>query len=137
MHRLAAVTSLVTLVALMASLRAEAKPPLAEVRALYEPLLAAAVGEAIVRECPGIAPRMLTVWRRAKALERQALAMGYTETELRAFRTSEAERARLKARRDAVLAARGVAKGDRAAHCRLGHAEIAAGSPVGALLQRR
>jgi hypothetical protein len=135
-HLVLAVLAAVGL-ALLVSGTAHARQPLHEVRQLYEPLLAAAVGEAIVRTCPDIQPRMLTVMAKGKALERQALALGYTEDELRAFRTSKAERKRLEARRDAWLAARGIVRGDRDAHCRLGTDEIAARSLLGSLLRAR
>lgn len=137
MRTLAVVVATLTFFVLAISGGAQAKQPLGQVRAITDTLFAASVGEAIQEYCPTISPRYLTVLSKAKALERQARDMGYSEDEIRAYRTSKAERARIDARRDAYLKANDVAPGNRDDHCRLGKAEIAAKSPIGVLLRNR
>jgi hypothetical protein len=114
---------------------AAAGHPLGQDRRVMGTLLAAAVGDEIRRNCPDISARLMRVWRRAEALEAYARGLGYSESEIAAFLRSAEERAVLEARRDAYLADRGVRAGDADSYCRLGRAEIAADSPIGALLR--
>lgn len=119
----------------MAQATAEALPPINQDKHIINSLLAAAIGDEIRKNCPTISPRLLKVWHEAKQLERYALSKGYTEEEIDAFLDSKPERKAMRARRDAYLAAKGVAEGDAGSYCALGEKEIAAGSLTGSLLQ--
>jgi hypothetical protein len=70
-------------------------------------------------------------------LRDEALRQGYTREEIRAYVTSDTERKRMEARRDAYLAANGVRRGDPESYCALGRREIAANSMIGELLRAR
>ncbi len=125
------------LFALALSGAAAALPPLSQNKVVNDQLFAAAVGDRIRKGCPGISARLLLVMRKARALERHALAQGYTQAQIDAYISSEPDKARLGARARAYLAERGVRPGDAAGHCRVGEAEIAANSPIGELLRSR
>lgn len=120
---------------LAAPLAAGALPPLSENRHINDRLFAAAVGDEIRNNCPGISARMMTVLAEARALERHALGLGYTEAQIRAYlRDREARRA-MRARRDAWLEANGAVPGDADSYCRIGLREIEARSFIGSLLR--
>lgn len=102
---------------------------------LVESFVAGRAGDVIRKTCPTISARMLLVFSELRALERYALAQGYTRADFRAFRTSAAEKARIKARAAAYLKAAGAVEGDAESYCRVGRAEIAAGSRMGRLLR--
>ncbi|MEO0381499.1 MAG: DUF5333 family protein, partial [Pseudomonadota bacterium] len=57
------------------------------------------------------------------------------DAEIEAYRKSDSEKARLKAKRDAYLAASGVTAGASAGYCSLGRTEIEKGSQIGAVLR--
>ncbi len=77
--------------------------------------------------------------RRAEMLRRVTdLFIGnsprYSEAEIRAFIDDPAEKARMRDEARAYLAGHGVTRGDAESYCRLGRAEIAAGSRIGQLI---
>lgn len=112
-----------------------AAPPLRDNAHILRALMSGVVGDRIRQVCPEISARMLRVADELWKLERYARAQGYTEADIRAFLRSSDERARVKAMADAYLAAKGVAPGDVAAHCRLGREEIARNTQIGILLK--
>ncbi len=113
---------------------AAAKVPLAEEPHINDSLLAVAVGDAIRSTCPTMYARMITFYFKAKALEKYARKLGYTEEEVEAFLDNRSEKARVRVLALAYMAAHGVVDGDVESYCRLGRAEIEAESLIGSLL---
>lgn len=116
---------------------AQSLPPLEENRRVQSEFLSAAIGDEIRKNCPSISARMFRVIGRAKDLENYALSLGYSTDEITAMRKDPANKARLKALRDAYLAQNGVVPGDAGSYCRLGRAEIEKNTLTGWLLHAR
>lgn len=114
---------------------AAAKPRLGDQPSIREGLFSVAIAYEISEVCPSIRPRMIAGIMRLNALRSQALRLGYTRAEVDAFMEDETEKQRLEALARQELHRRGAIPGDVASHCRLGEAEIAAGSLVGQLLR--
>jgi len=114
-----------------------AKEPLSNVDYINDRLFAAAVGDQIRRNCDRISARMLRVLADANRLKNHAVALGYTEAEINAYVKNDAEKAKMKQRRDAYLADNGALGQGAEAYCALGRAEIARGSLIGSLLKAR
>jgi hypothetical protein len=114
---------------------ASAQVPLSEEPHINEQLMAAAVGDAIRKTCPSISARMVTVYFKAKELEKYARGAGYQEADVKAFLKDKTEKARIKAMAADYMAANGVVKGDVATYCALGNAEIKKNSLIGSLLR--
>ena len=114
---------------------AEAKQPLGQVKPIFNGLLAVGLADEIRNNCPSISARMVRAAMFVSDLKGQALAMGYSEAEIRAFRKSDREKARMRAQGEAYLKQNGVTKGVPETYCALGRAEIAKSSQIGALLR--
>ena len=126
-----------TLSAALAAGSAAAKPPLRDVAAIDDGLLAVGVADEIRNLCDSIDARMMTALMRLQGLKSEARSRGYTDKEIERYVTSKAEKARMRRRGEAYLAANGVTLGDKASYCRLGKQEIAKGSAIGSLLKAR
>ncbi|MEM8579471.1 MAG: DUF5333 domain-containing protein [Pseudomonadota bacterium] len=113
---------------------AAAKPPLRDT-VIDDALLSIGLADEIRKTCPDISARMVRALRTINGLKDQAIALGYSEAEIDAYRKSEAEKARLRARGAARLKAEGVAPGDKEAFCAFGRREIEKGSQIGVLLR--
>ena len=111
--------------------------PLAEEPHINEQLTAAVVGDVIRNTCPSISARMVTVFFKAKELEKYARKAGYQEDEVKAFLKDKSEKARIKALATDYMAANGVVEGDVDSYCALGLAEIEKDSPIGVLLKAK
>ena len=135
--RITAVAVVLTLFALSFSGVAHARPHLRDNPSINDPLFAGFVGDEIRKRCDSITGRVALAMRKLYELRDEALRQGYTEDEIRAYVTSDAEKKRMEARRDAYLAANGVRRGDAESYCALGRKEIAANSPIGELLRNR
>lgn len=114
--------------------RAEALPPLSQNSYINDRLIAARVGDIIRKNCPSVSARLIYAYTQAKALERYALGLGYTEDEVETFIKDKVEKKRVFAAADAYMAANGVVEGDAESYCRLGRAEIEKQSIIGSLL---
>lgn len=114
-----------------------AKPALRDVPEIDDGLLAVAVADEIRKNCDDISARMIQAYTTIKSLEGRAKSLGYSEDEIERYVTSKDEKARMRQRGEAYLAAQGVAKNDKAGLCRLGKQEIEKGSRIGALLKAR
>ncbi len=110
-------------------------PPINEERYINQLLLSAAIGEAIRRNCGTISARLFLAFRKALALERYALDLGYSKGEIKAFISSKAEKQRMKDEVIVYLTANGVVEGQENTFCALGRAEIANKSLTGQLLR--
>ncbi len=122
------------MVCLVTAMPVLAKTPLAEEAHINESLLAVAVADKVRKTCPNIYARMVTFYFKAKALEKYARKLGYTENEVEAFLDDKSEKARVNGLAQAYMADRGVIEGDVESYCQLGRAEIVAGSLIGSLL---
>ena len=112
-----------------------AMKPLNQEKHINDSLISAGIGELIRRNCSSISPRYFVFYRKSKELERYALNLGYSKTEIRAFLDNKAEQDRVRKAAKDYLAANGVVKGDEATYCALGLAEIENGSLTGQLLR--
>jgi hypothetical protein len=111
----------------LAALPALALTPLNQEKHVNDTLISAGIADQIRKNCSSVNARMLRALSRAKKL-------GYSETEVKAFLRSPTEKKRVKDAINNYLAENGVVKGDEAAYCSLGRAEIAKRSLVGQLL---
>jgi len=68
-------------------------------------------------------------------LRNKARDMGYTDAEIAAYRKSPTEKARIRVKGEAYLAANNVTVGNIESYCALGRAEIKKSSQIGALLR--
>jgi hypothetical protein len=112
---------------------AVAKPPLSQVPEIDGALFSVGLADEIRKNCPTISARMVKAVRFINGLRSKALSMGYSEAEIKAYRTSESEKARMRAQGESWLASRGVKTSDD--FCRVGREEISKGSLIGSLLR--
>ncbi|UOA27629.1 DUF5333 domain-containing protein [Pseudosulfitobacter sp. DSM 107133] len=113
---------------------AGAKPHLRDTP-IDDGLLAVGLADEIRSGCPDISARMLKALGYLSGLKSQAHAMGYSDAEIDAYRKSGTEKARLKSRGAAYLAANGVVVGQPETYCALGRKEIEKSSQIGSLLR--
>lgn len=97
-------------------------------------LLQGFIGDAIADNCPTIEPRKMRALGELYKLRNYALDKGYSASEVRAFVTSDTEKARGKAEAADWLKAKGAEPGKPDAYCRIGKEEIAKQSLIGYLL---
>lgn len=128
------VLALVTTGLIAFSTPAAALPPLSQDDHVTGTLVSAAVGEEIRNKCSRISARMLRALSKARALERYARNLGYSEAEVKAFLKSKPERARIVELTRNYMLANGVVEGQEETYCALGKAEIAKGTLTGFLL---
>lgn len=96
-----------------------------------------AAADMIRRQCPDIEPRRARALDYMRTLALEALARGYSQATIRAYVEDDAAKAVVEGRARAYLEERGLGAGEPDDHCRVGRAEIAAGTPVGAFLRTR
>ncbi|QFT60275.1 hypothetical protein FIU94_15715 [Sulfitobacter sp. THAF37] len=114
-----------------------AKPPLREVAAIDDALLDVGIADAIRDNCPTIDARLIKATAFLWRLKGQANDLGYTDAEIDAYRKSDAEKERLKARGRAFFKARGVDTSNPQSYCALGLEEIQKQSRIGSLLRAK
>lgn len=124
-----------SLIALLAALPAHALEPINTEPHINNILLQGFIGDAIADNCPTMEPRKLRALGELNKLRTYALGKGYTTAEVRAFVTSDSEKARGKAEAAAWLAERGAEPGKTEDYCRIGEEEIAKESLIGYLLR--
>lgn len=127
--------TLLVLILSLAATSLPAKPPLRDVAEIDNALLAVGLADEIRKNCPNISARLYRAYRFVNGLKNRAVALGYSEAEIRAYRTSEAEKARLRQEGAAWFAANGVAPGTPESYCAVGRAEIEKDSQIGTLLR--
>lgn len=127
----------IVLTSMLAAQPLAAKPPLREVAEIDDGLLWIGIADEIRKKCPDISARMIRAYGRIKGLENRALELGYSESEIKAYVRSDAEKARMKQRGIDWLTSKGVAVGDVQGYCALGKAEIDRNSAIGSLLWSR
>ena len=104
---------------------------------ITEPLIGIGMAWEISEVCPDISARKLRGLTALMSLRATARGLGYSEAQIDDWIDDDAEKDRLEAIARRRLAQKGAARGDVAAHCALGRAEISAGSQVGRLLSAR
>jgi hypothetical protein len=114
-----------------------AKPPLRDVAAVDDALLVLGLADRIRKECPDISARMFRALGYLNNIQQTAKSLGYSDAEIDAYRKSDAEKARMKARGAAYLKANGVDTSDPQSYCTLGRAEIQKSSRIGSLLRAK
>ncbi len=116
---------------------AAAKPPLRDVARIDNGLFYVALANEIRKSCDSIVARPLKAIFTMQALKRHAKDMGYTEAEIDAYTSSEAEKDRMRARGAAFYEARGIDPSNPDDMCTLGRAEIETHSQIGVLLRAK
>lgn len=129
--------ALTTILALGLATQGAAKPSLREVDRVETGLFAIAVADKIRKECGTISGRMLRALGQMQDLADYAQSIGYSEAEIRAYVGSDAEKARMRSKRDAYLRTQGVVHSNPETYCAAGRAEIQQQSRIGALLRAR
>lgn len=100
-------------------------------------LFTVAFATAIRDICPSIDGRFFRGLSFVNTLQDQAIELGFTRAQIRAFVEDEAEVARMYDRVRAHAAERGASEDEPETVCALGRAEIAANTEVGRLLRQR
>lgn len=126
---------ILSLVSALAAGGAVAKPSLRDVEPVETGLFAIAVADKIRRECSAISGRLIRAHGEMRALYDLARSRGYSEAEIEAYVNAEAEKQRMRAKRDAYLAERGVVKSDPETYCAAGREEIRKATRIGVLLR--
>ena len=103
---------------------------------ITEGLITVGIAYEISEVCPSIGARKLRGLSYLLALRSAAEDLGYTAAEVDAFIDDDAAKDRLEAIARQRLADKGARRGDVAAHCRVGEAELAGDSQIGRLLKR-
>ncbi|SDY07460.1 DUF5333 domain-containing protein [Citreimonas salinaria] len=120
--------------ALAAPVQAQSKPPLSQVPQIDDALMVIAVADDIRKRCDGIGARMVRAYITINNLKSQAQSLGYSDQEIDDYVTSKEEKARMKRKALAWLAAQGVDGTDTEQLCRFGQRQIDSNSAIGRLL---
>lgn len=124
------------LAALMAvPVAAEAKPPLRDVKEIDNELYYIAIANEISEYCPSISGRRLKAISVMWGLRSKANKLGYSDTEIRSYVESDAEKDRMRAKGEAYLAQNGVSYENPTTFCTLGQKEIQRNSAIGVYLR--
>jgi hypothetical protein len=116
---------------------AKALPPLSQQSEINEGLLAVGIADEIRKQCASISPRYVKVLTFMSSLEDKARDLGYTDQQIKAYVTSKAEKAKMRAKGEAYLVDAGVKKGDAESYCTVGREEVAKRSLIGSFLRVR
>lgn len=114
-----------------------AKPSMRDVPEIEEPLFAVALAKEVADHCDSLSARF---WKGVGELRRiRAVAneLGYTDSEIRSYVESDVEKARMRARGEALLGAAGVTYGQPETFCAFGRAEMKNNSAIGVLLRAK
>ena len=116
---------------------AAARPHLRDVAEINNGLFAVAIAREIKDYCPTIHARYFRAFNFLTSLKRKARDMGYSDAEIEAYVDNDEEKARMRARGEAYLAAKGVSYDDPQSFCALGREEINKSSQIGVLLRAK
>ena len=117
------------------ALPATARAPLRDVAEIDNTLMVIGIADEIRRRCDGIDARLLRAVRTLSALRSRARDLGYTAEEIEAYVSSDGEKARMRAKAEAWLAAQGVDADDTAQLCAFGAVQIDSEGVIGRLLR--
>ena len=132
-------TLLAGIAALMLAIPAVAagKPPLREVTQIDDRMLWVAIAIEISDRCDSIDPRTFRGLNYLWTIRSDAQKLGYSNAEIKGYVDSKAEKARMRGRGEAYVRAKGLNPENDADLCKLGQAEIANGSQIGAFLRMK
>lgn len=116
---------------------AAAKPSLRDVPEIEDPLFAVAMAKEVADHCDSIGARFLKGLGELRRLRARANELGYADREIRAYIESDVEKARMRAKGERLLSARGVTYEDLETFCAYGRAEIQKNSAIGVLLRAK
>ncbi|MFA3917581.1 DUF5333 domain-containing protein [Ruegeria hyattellae] len=114
-----------------------AKQPLRDVPEIDNELYFIAIANEIDKQCASISGRRLKAIGVLWDLKSKANALGYSDSEIRAYVDSDAEKARMRRKGEAYLAQNGVSYDQPDSFCALGRSEIDRNSAVGVYLRGR
>lgn len=112
-----------------------AKTPLRDVPEIDNSMFSVAMAIEISDKCETIKPRTLKGVNFLWGLADKAKSMGYTKAEIDAYRKSDEEKARIRAKGEAYVRAKGLDPHDAGDLCKLGQMEMASGSQIGSFLR--
>ncbi|CAM3620566.1 DUF5333 domain-containing protein [Phaeobacter inhibens] len=116
---------------------AAAKPSLRDVQEIEDPLFAVALAKEVSDHCDSISARYFKGLTELRRLRARANALGYTDTEIRAYIGSDTEKNRMRAKGERFLAQNGVSYEKTETFCAFGRAEIKKNSAIGVLLRAK
>ena len=120
---------------LVAPAMAAGKPALRDVAQIDDRMLWVALALEISDRCESIDPRTVRGLNYLWSIRSDAQKLGYSNAEIKAYVDSDAEKARMRARGEAYVRSHGLNPENDADLCKLGQAEIAKGSQIGAFLR--
>lgn len=115
----------------------QAKPPLREVSEIDNELYYIAIANEISEVCNQISGRRMKAIGVMWSLRSKANKLGYSDAEIRAYVESDTEKARMRKKGEAYLAANGAKYGQPETFCALGRAEINKNSAIGVYLRAK
>jgi len=121
----------------VAPVAAFAKPPLRSVAEIEEPLFAVAVAKEVSDHCDSLTARFWKGVGELRRLRTRANELGYSDSEIRAYIGSDTEKARMRAKGEALFESRGVSYNKPETFCAFGRAEIKKNSAIGVLLRAK
>ncbi len=124
-----------TIFAISVPVVAEAKPPLRDVKEIDNELYYIAIANEISEYCPSISGRRLKAIGVMWDLRSKANKLGYSDSEIRAYVDSDAEKDRMRTKGEAYLAQNGVSYENPNSFCTLGRKEIERNSAIGVYLR--
>tara|TARA_B100000780_G_scaffold272180_1_gene234040 strand:- start:582 stop:974 length:393 start_codon:yes stop_codon:yes gene_type:complete len=104
---------------------------------INEGLIAISMADTIRNVCPNISARFIEAFIFLKSLESQALSLGYSGSEIKAFIDDADEKERVLGLAKDRLTKIGVFPDQPASYCTVGLAEIQSGSAIGKLLKAK
>jgi len=125
------------LVASAATAQASAEIGLSKEKDINAGLLVIAVADKIRRECSDISARLFDARSYLVSLKQKAAEKGYSDAEIDAYINNDAEKAKMRERRNAYFQAHGASNREPASLCALGRAEIQKQSQIGLLLRTK
>ena len=114
---------------------AVAEQKLSDVGYVTEGLIAVGIAYEISEVCESISPRTLRGLSYLNQLRSHAKGLGFSNAEISAYTDDRREQDRLEEIARKRLENMGAKRGDAAAHCAVGRAEIANGTTIGYLLR--
>lgn len=122
---------------LAAPVMAAGKPALRDVAQIDDRMLWVALAIEISDRCDSIDPRTLRGLSYLWEIRSQAQELGYSPAEIKTYVDSDTEKARMRGRGEAYVRSHGLNPQNDADLCKLGQAEIAKGSQIGAFLRMK
>lgn len=115
----------------------EARPSLRDVPEIENPLFAVAVASEVAESCDRLAPRTLKGLNQLYRIRARANALGYSDSEIKAYIKSDQEKSRMRAKGERLLTQEGVKLDQPETFCSYGLAEIEKNSAIGVLLRAK